>query len=356
MKKRALHGVLVLFLVSCFAVGTASAVTVVVPNSMAILEGDGVNAFPFNISARFPPIPSMRYQQVFQSSEFSAFGGPALITQIAFRPDAVFGNAFSSFLPSVRIDISTTSAAPDTLSSTFASNVGADDRTVYSGSLPLSSAFTGFAGGPKTFDIVINLATPFFYNPAAGNLLLDVRNFGGGSTTFFDAQIASERSYLRAFSTVTGSVDDPSGDADSTGLVTRFTGSPVPMLSCVGFENSTNNGRGNAKNIKVLQLKADLVNPDGNIAIGTDIISPPVLHVVMVETGGSTAIDVTNGAESAGRGTAGKQFVFTSGGEWQFNLMTRNYSTPGTYTVSILTGNIFEYIIQPTCTATFVIE
>jgi hypothetical protein len=298
----------------------------------------------------------MRYQQVFQSTEFSAFGGPALITQIAFRPDAVSGNAFSSILPSVRIDISTTSAAPDALSSTFASNVGADDRMVYSGSLPLSSAFTGPAEGPKTFDIVINLATPFFYDPAAGNLLLDVRNFDGGSTTFFDVQLASGGSASRAFSTVTGSVDDPSGDADSTGLVTRFTASPVPVFSCVGFENSTNNGRGNARNIKVLQLKADLVNREGNIVIGTDIISHPVLHVVMVKTGGSTATDVTDGALSAGRGTAGKQFVFTSGGEWQFNLMTRNYSTPGTYTVSILTGNIFEYIIQPTCTATFVIE
>lgn len=356
MKKRVLFGVLFLFLVSCFAAGTAPATTVVVPNSSATLEGDTANAFPFDLSVHFPPIPSMRYQQVFQSSEFSAFGGPTLITQIAFRPDAAYGNAFSSILPSVRIDISTTSAAPDTLSSTFANNLGADNRTVYSGSLPLSSAFTGLAGGPMNFDIIINLTTPFLYDPAAGNLLLDIRNFRGGSTTFFDVQSTSGDSTSRAFSTVTGSVDDLSGDADSTGLITQFTGSPVPEFSCVGFVNSTNNGRRNAKNIKLLQLKADLVNRDGNIVIGTDISFPPILHVVMVKTGGSTAIDVTDGALSAGRGTSGNQFVFTSGGEWQFNLMTRNYTTPGTYTISILTGNIFEYIIKPTCTATFVIE
>lgn len=356
VKKRALFGVLALLLVSCFAVGTASAATVVVPNSLANVEGNSGNDFPFNISI-YTPTPSMRYQQVFQSSEFSAFGGPSLITQIAFRPDGgTYGSAFSSTLSSIRIDLSTTSVAPDSLDSTFAKNVGADAKTVYYGSLPLSSAFTGPEGGPKNFDITINLTTPFFYDPTAGNLLLDVRNYDGGVTTYIDSQLTSGDSTSRVFSVVSGRVDDSSGERDSEGLVTQFTNSPVPVFTCVGFEIATNNGRGRLKNIKVLQLKADLVNRDGNIVIGTDISFPPILHVVMEKTGGSTAIDVTDGALSAGRGTSGNQFVFTSGGEWQFNLMTRNYTTPGTYTVSILTGNIFEYIIKPTCTATFVIE
>ena len=356
MRKRALFGVLALFLVSCIAVGEASAITVVVPNSLETSEGDGANAFPFHISFFLPPIPSMRYQQVLHSSEFSAFGGPAIITRIAFRPDAVFGNVFSSTLPSIQIDLSTTSAAPDALSSTFASNVGADDTPVYNSILPLSSAFTGPAVGPKNFDIIVNLTTPFFFDPAAGNLLLDVRNFGGGSTTFFDIQVASGDSTSRVFSTVSGSVDNPSGETTSAGLVTQFTGTPVPVFSCVGFENQLNNGRGAGKNARIMRLKADLVNRDGNIVLGADIISPPVLHVVMVTPGGSSAIEVTDNALSAGKGTAEKQFVFTSEGLWQFNLMTRNYSTPGTYTVSILTGNIFEYVIRPSCTATLEIK
>ena len=356
MKKRALFGFLAFLLVSCISLGTASATTAVVPNSLTTIEGDGANAFPFSISLRNPPVPSMRYQQVFQSSEFSTFGGPILITQIAFRPDVVFGGAFSTTLSSIRIDLSTTTAAPDALSSKFAKNVGKDDKTVYDGPLPLSSAFTGPVGGPMSFDILINLTTPFFYDPATGNLLLDVRNFGGGTTTFFDIQSTSGDSTSRVFSSVSGRVDDPSGNLDSTGLVTQFTSSPFTVLSCVGFENTTNNGSGNVRNIKVLQLEADLVNSDGNIIIGTDIASPPVLHVVMVNAGGSTATDVTDIALSAGKRTAGNQFVFTSNGTWQFNLMTKNYTTPGTYTVSILTGNIFEYVINPTCTATFVIE
>ena len=61
---------------------------------------------------------------------------------------------------------------------------------IFSGALAFSSAFTGPAGGPKDFDILVDLTTPFFYNPALGNLLLDVRNFSGEPTppsTFFDA-------------------------------------------------------------------------------------------------------------------------------------------------------------------------
>lgn len=356
MKRRALFGVLALFLVSGIAAGTASAVTVVVPNSLATSEGDGANAFPFHISSFFPPVPSMRYQQVLHSSEFGAFGGPAVITQIAFRPDGVFGNAFSSVLPSVRIDLSTTSAAPDALSPIFAGNVGADATPVFNGSLPLSSVYAGPAGGPKDFDIVVNLTTPFFYDPAAGNLLLDVRNFGGGSTTFLDIQNPLGDSTSRVFSTVSGSVNDPSGVETSAGLVTRFTGTPVPAFSCVGFETQAGNGRGIARNNRILQLKADLVDREGNIVLGTDIVSPPALRVTMAGAGGSAAIDVTEKALSAGRGTSAHQFVFTAEGVWQFSLMTKNFSTPGTYTASIRTGNIREYAINPTCTATFVIE
>jgi hypothetical protein len=52
--------------------------------------------------------------------------------------------------------LSTTSANPNALSTTFANNIGADDTVVFgAGALALSSAFTGPAGGPKNFDIVI---------------------------------------------------------------------------------------------------------------------------------------------------------------------------------------------------------
>jgi hypothetical protein len=127
----------------------------------------------------------------------------------------------------VRIDLSTTAAAPDALSTTFASTVGLDNTIVFGGAggapLALSSAFTGPAGGTKAFDIVINLTTPFHYNPALGNLLLDVRNFGGGTTTTFDAQTTSGDPVSRAVTTFSG-VNSATADLNDTiGLVTRFT-------------------------------------------------------------------------------------------------------------------------------------
>src|SRR5205823_14144179 len=105
-----------------------------------------------------------RYQQVYSASDFTVFGtSPRFITQVAFRPDAIYGSAFNSTLFNVQIDLSTTTKAVDGLNQTFANNVGADDTIVHSGSLSLSSAFTGPNGGPKNFDIVIPLSTPFPY-------------------------------------------------------------------------------------------------------------------------------------------------------------------------------------------------
>lgn len=147
-----------------------------------------------------------------------------LITAIAFRPDTGVGHAFSSTLSSVRIDLSTTSVNAFTLGSVFANNVGANDTVVFNGALSLSSSYTGPPGGPKDFDIIINLTTPFLYNPGDGNLLLDVRNFGGGGTTQFDSDTLP--STQRVWST---SVDDPTGtNVGDSGLITQFIYTPVP--------------------------------------------------------------------------------------------------------------------------------
>src|SRR5437868_3150041 len=114
----------------------AAPITVVVPNADASVEGNSNNGFPFNLSTF--GLSAQRYQQVYNASQFSAFTGPVFINQIAFRPDAQSGAAFSSTLSNVRIDLSTTSASAGTLSSTYANNVGANDTIVFSGSLSLS--------------------------------------------------------------------------------------------------------------------------------------------------------------------------------------------------------------------------
>jgi hypothetical protein len=130
---------------------------------------------------------------------------------------------FASTLSSVRIDLSTTSVNSSTLGLTFASNVGADNTTVHNGALSLSSTATG--PGPRPFDVIITLATPFVYDPSAGNLLLDVRNFGGGLTTQFDAVGPGTIGTNRVWA---NNVNDSTGlSFAEVGLVTGFTYEPA---------------------------------------------------------------------------------------------------------------------------------
>ena len=59
---------------------------IVIPNALENVEGDINNAFPFNITPDFG-YDSMRYQQLYEASDFGSLTDPELVTQIAFRPD-----------------------------------------------------------------------------------------------------------------------------------------------------------------------------------------------------------------------------------------------------------------------------
>jgi hypothetical protein len=197
---------------------------IVVPNAQTAVEGNTNNDFPFGCSS----FSSMRYQQVYLGSEV----GSGTITQIAFRQDGVSGGAFGpTTINGITITLSSTSAAPDGLSTTFANNVGADVTTVFTGNLTLSSAACPGAG-PCPFDIVIPLQTPFSFNPAGGlNLLLDVTIPTCVSITIFDAQQSTD-SVSRAFTTTLGSGSPTADPTDTAGLVTQFTNTQgIPTLS-----------------------------------------------------------------------------------------------------------------------------
>lgn len=220
------------------ATGIAEA-SIVAPNTLTATEGDLNNSFPLDINnpvledALGFSIESMRYQQVYDATEFAAYTAPFLITEIQFRPDATMGDAFSSILTDIQINLSTTAASADGLSTTFANNVGVDDTVVLNrGALPLSSTDVTTPTGSQEFDIAIQLDTPFRYDPTAGNLLLDIRNFGGGVTTPLDAVFVEGDSTSRLFNGFLGdSVDNPTGIADTVGLVTKFVVAETPVSS-----------------------------------------------------------------------------------------------------------------------------
>jgi hypothetical protein len=210
-----------------------SAAVVVVPNAQTSVEGNQQNAWPFNCVG----FGSQRYQQVYRGSEV----GRGTITQIAFRPDGAAGAGGAAFGPTtitgVTITLSSTNAAPDSLSLTFASNVGADVTTVFSGNLILQSTNTG--GPPRNFDILIPLTTPFAFDAATGkNLLLDVTIPTCATTIYFDAQGTAADPVSRTVTVAGGAGSPVANVADTVGLVTQFTVlSPqaTPTLGGVGL-------------------------------------------------------------------------------------------------------------------------
>lgn len=223
-------------MVTVAALGSvAGAAPVVAPNAFAGIEGDLNNCIPVAGCLGFN-----RYQQVFASSEFSAFGGPQFITEIAFRLDGLVGQTFTHNFSNVSVGLSTTAAAPDALSLTFANNRGADFTAVHSGLLALSATYNGAAIGPQAFDIVIALSTPFRYDPNAGNLLLDWQSFGGEASDFaaVDASFVEGDSVSRVWGL--GAGDAMAVGADTFGLITQFRTAGIPepgtlLLSCVGL-------------------------------------------------------------------------------------------------------------------------
>ncbi len=141
---------------------------------------------------------ALRLQEIYDSSLFTP--GPIVIQQLRWRPHVSLGQAFSALLD-LQIDLSTSQAQPESLSSTFANNVGSNDTEVFHGSVALSSAFSGPPGGPKDFDIIVPLTTPFLYDPAQGHLLVDVRNFSGSGAIVVEGAAGAADHASRAFST-----------------------------------------------------------------------------------------------------------------------------------------------------------
>jgi hypothetical protein len=139
-----------------------------IPPAFANKEGKG-SASPFG-SPR-------RTQSIYNSSLFlEAMPQGGFITQVAFRVEGPNGNVpVDVSIPDLEVHMSTTrtSAADLIPGSLYAPHVGADDTVVFPrGSLHWVAPWS--PNGPNPFDLKIPLAVPFKYDPAAGNLLLEL--------------------------------------------------------------------------------------------------------------------------------------------------------------------------------------
>lgn len=214
---------------------------IVAPRDAENTEGNSSSIEPFvNVTT------GRRYQQVFDASQFSLVAdGGGMIHYIAFRRDGSCLSGGDGVFPSVQIDLSTTSKGPDSLSPIFAQNVGADDIVVRAARQLVF--VPGCGSSPEPFEL-ITLDTPFFYNPKAGNLLLDIRNYGssgltGGAALDTENVSGDSVSHVLAFNVIS----DTGQEVNSDGLVTLFGIQAVPEpstwallaagLGCLAFAN-----------------------------------------------------------------------------------------------------------------------
>jgi hypothetical protein len=137
----------------------------------------------------------------------------------------------------IQINLSTTARVPEGLSSTFADNVGVDDKVVFNGSLSVTSVFSGPASGPKVFDIILPLTPPFVYNPTAGNLLVDIRNYSGSTASLVSGQAVNGDGASR----VLGNVNSASGVPDNGADAFLIVYSPTNVAPPPGPDNCISN-------------------------------------------------------------------------------------------------------------------
>jgi hypothetical protein len=219
------------------AIAGIRAADVVAPNALSAQQGDTGNLLPI-----LSPNP-IRYQQVFDHTQFATYAaGGEYITQIAFRVHSP-GIAFAATISSFQVNLSTTTKAPDALSSTFAANVGADDTVVFpAASVQFSTSVAGPIDGPQAFDLVITFPVPFHYNPAKGNLLVDIRNASGAThdpanDQEIDASSTSGDGTSRIYNlgdvnAASAGMTGSSFQADTLGAVMRFVSTPTaPTLA-----------------------------------------------------------------------------------------------------------------------------
>ena len=165
------------------------------------------------------------YQQIYASSSFS---DPFNITQLAFRTGTSFPEPLTS---TFNLSLGTTATSPTAPGNNYAANRRADLTPVFSGTVTVPSTGSG------SFDFIVPLATAFLYDPAVGNLLLDVFVIHNNlrQATGFVAGIGSSFGVGRVFN---GAGFGPPAAGPNEGLLTQFSDTaPVPepaTLTLVG--------------------------------------------------------------------------------------------------------------------------
>ena len=143
----------------------AAEISVVSPHQYADSEGpDRTGIFP----------EASRAQSITHRSEFDALPvGGAWLTEIRFRPDGDVSVGEVASFGRVQISLSVTQVDPLDISSTFAANITGTPVVAYNAAWSSTVVNPNPGAETRPFDFRFLLETPYFYNPAEGNLLFD---------------------------------------------------------------------------------------------------------------------------------------------------------------------------------------
>jgi hypothetical protein len=227
------------------------ALTAVNASTLIIGSNNDLTRYPFgkdpgSASAAFPDFAAGgTYQQVYSGS---AFSGPVTITQIAFSSKSQLTSGPGTATYNFNISLSTTAAAPGGLSTNLAANSGADVTTVFADRLTVPITAN------NQFDLVIDI-TPFTYNPANGNLLMNVNfneptQFTGGAVLYFNAGFNASASRAANPSGLPGGAF-----TDGFSIQTRFT---TKSIAQVALGNQAQTFDGTPKSVAVITDPPDL--------------------------------------------------------------------------------------------------
>jgi hypothetical protein len=154
-------------------------IKIVTPALLENAEGNG-----FSTPAAVPT----RIQFLFPASEFASLpASNRRIVAFNFRSDAG-QNQPVNWAHNSQIWMSTTDKTPLTLTTEFDDNHGANKTLVHDGVYSLPLLGTGPPQGPRDFADGPRLQTPFDYDPAQGNLLLDWMQFDASTIPRIDGQ------------------------------------------------------------------------------------------------------------------------------------------------------------------------
>ncbi len=145
----------------------------VIPASSATVEGNSSSLLPFGYS-------SFHSQHLIEASSIAKVA--ASISGIALRGNFNTAGYSSAVFPNVTVSVGYSNNAANGMTTSFAGNASSPMAVVYQGALTLNPVAAPMGSGPLAWSISIPFTKAFVYNPALGNLLVDLVSDNGAST------------------------------------------------------------------------------------------------------------------------------------------------------------------------------